>query len=318
MKRYYLIPCLAVSFLLASCQNQTTKPEFTFKRNDQGVELLEKGKPVFFYQEQLKSLTGEYICNNYIHPLYSLDGDILTEEFPKDHPYHRGVFWAWHQIYANGKSIGDGWIMENIKQQVTDIQTSVKNNVGILSLNVLWESSIFNNSKPFLNEQTKITVHPTKNEIRTIDFAISLKALLPGVELGGSDDHKGYGGFCARLKLPNDLTFTSVNGPVTPRTEQVIAGPWMDFSASFGTIGEKNGISILCHPKTPNYPAPWILRSETSMQNVVFPGSQRIEIPMDKAITLYYRLVIHAGDVTGLNLREMQKEYEEIEVAKEW
>ena len=315
MKRYYFIPCLVVPFFLGSCHNQTTKSEFTFKHNNQGVELLENSKPVFFYQEQPKSLDGKYVCNNYIHPLYSLDGNILTEEFPEDHPYHRGVFWAWHQIYANGKSIGDGWIMENIIQQVSDIQTSVKDNVGILSLSVLWESSIFNNNKPFLNEQTKITVHPAKDDIRIIDFAISLKALVSGLEIGGSDDLKGYGGFCARLNLPNDLIFTCDSGPVTPQTEQIKAGPWMDFSASFGRKGEKSGISILCHPKTPNYLAPWILRSETSMQNIVFPGNRRIEIPMDKAITLYYRLVIHDGDVTSVNLRELQKDYEETQVA---
>lgn len=308
------VTCLILLLFMGSCQNRTTN--FTFKHNDQGVELLENNKPVFFYQQEPKSLNGEYVCNNYIHPLYGLDGDILTEEFPKDHPYHRGVFWAWHQIYVDGKSIGDGWIMENIKQQVEEVQKSIQKNTAKLELHVLWNSSIFNDSKPFLSENTVITVHPTRNEIRTIDFTIRLKALVPGLEIGGSDDPKGYGGFCMRLKLPNDLTFTSDIGPVLPKVEQVKAGPWMDFSASFGRMGEKRGVSILCHPQTPNYPAPWILRSETSMQNVVFPGNQRVKIPVDKPIALYYRLIIHNGDVTSLNLHKLQKEYEETPVTK--
>src|SRR5690554_5839416 len=119
---------LLSSFLLSSCGLESEQTPFSFKKNEQGIEVRENGKPVFFYQRAPKTLTGEYISNNYLHPLYSLDGDTLTEEFPVDHPYHRGVFWAWHQIYINGKSVGDGWIMENIKQEVVDVQTLKKEN----------------------------------------------------------------------------------------------------------------------------------------------------------------------------------------------
>jgi hypothetical protein len=146
MKRLLCIFFFLIIFLISG-HSQETKSPFTFERNDQGFELLENGKPVFFYQEKPKSLDGKYICNNYLHPLYSLNGDTLTEEFPVDHPYHRGIFWAWHQLYINGKSVGDGWVMENIKQEVTDIQTSVKNHSGQLELKVLWKSPLFENSK---------------------------------------------------------------------------------------------------------------------------------------------------------------------------
>ena len=133
---------------------------------------------------------------------------------------------------------------------------------------------------------------------------------MPDVEIGGSDDEKGYGGLCARLKLPNDLTFTSSTGNIIPQTFQVKAGPWMDFSASFGGDEETTGLAILCHPKTPNYPAPWILRSKTSMQNIVFPGRERIKIPMDEPLVLYYRLIIHDGNANKIDLRKLQSEYE--------
>ena len=72
-------------------------------------------------------------------------------------------------------------------------------------------------------------MYPLNTGVRMIDFEISLKALIPGVFMGGSDDEKGYGGFCTRLHLPYDLVFTSDHGPVIPQTLQLIAGPWMDF-----------------------------------------------------------------------------------------
>lgn len=300
MKQFLWIHYILI-FLLISCNSRKPDSSFTFERTEQGVGLSENGKPVFFYQEKPKSPDGKYICNNYLHPLYSLNGDTLTEEFPADHPYHRGIYWAWHQIYINGKSVGDGWIMENITQDVTDVNTASENNSAQLKLSVLWKSPLFENSQPFISENTTITVHPLQDSIRKIDLIISLKALVPGVEIGGSDDEKGYGGLCARLKLPKDIKFTSLNGNVTPQLGQVEAGPWMDFSASFGRKGETSGVSIVCSPKTPNYPAPWILRSETSMQNIVFPGRKRVVLALNEPVVLYYQMIVHNGDTHRSN-----------------
>ncbi len=313
MKRYRWILFSSILFL-SSCGSKESKSPFTIVSTDQGVEILENEKSVFFYQKLQKSLDGKYICNNYLHPLYSLNDDILTEEFPSDHPYHRGIFWAWHQIYIAGKSVGDGWIMENIKQEVINVQTTKKNHSVQLQADVLWKSPLFENSKAFISERTTITVHSLQNSVRKIDFKITLKALVPGVEIGGSDDEKGYGGLCARLKLPEDLTFTSANGSVIPQNLQIEAGSWMDFSASFGREVEKSGVSILCHPETPNYPAPWILRSETSMQNIVFPGRKRIVVPTDKSLVLFYRIIIHDGNANSIDLVKLQSEFEETEV----
>ena len=34
------------------------------------------------------------------------DGQVLTEDFPADHLHHRGIFWAWHQVYVGEKAMG--------------------------------------------------------------------------------------------------------------------------------------------------------------------------------------------------------------------
>ncbi|VAW19744.1 hypothetical protein MNBD_BACTEROID01-1818 [hydrothermal vent metagenome] len=299
--------------LIASCNNPSGREAlFTFQKNDAGVELLEDGNPVFFYQQAQKTLGGEYVCNNYIHPLYNLVGDTLTEESPADHLYHRGIFWAWHQIYINGQSIGDGWIMENISQEVAGLTTKIEGGSAILDVKVLWESPNFNDNSAFIEEHTTIRVHKRRPDIRLVDFKISLKALAPGVEIGGSDNPKGYGGFCTRIKLPADLKFVSEGGQVTPQKLQIKAGPWMDFSGSIGEKGSITGLSILCHPTTPNYPAPWILRSKTSMQNIVFPGQERVEVPTGEPLVLRYRLVIHNGSADDINISQLQEEYEKM------
>lgn len=300
--------------IVSSCGPSSEKGSpFRYEEGEQGVELYENGQTVFFYQKVPKALGGEYICNNYLHPLYAPNGDTLTEESPVDHPYHRGIFWSWHQHYINGQSIGDGWIMEDISHDVVEVHTSADKNSASLDLKVLWKSPNYEQGKAYLEENTNIVVHQLESGIRTIDFEISLKALVPGVSLGGSDDEKGYGGLCTRIKLPDDLVFTSDNGPVTPKTLQIIAGPWMDFSGSFGTGADQNGLAILCHPGTPNYPAPWILRQKTSMQNIVYPGKDPVDIPTNPAIKLRYRLIVHAGNVDDVDLTLLQTEYSNTE-----
>jgi hypothetical protein len=304
---------LFVAILTCSSAPEKTKSVFSFKVTDQGIELLEKGKPVFFYQQKTKVLAGQYKCNNYLHPLYSLSGDTLTEESPKDHPYHRGIFWGWHQHYIDNKSVGEGWILENTYDDIVNVKNQIINSNAQFDLKVLWKSAIYQNGKPYIEENTKIIVHPLEPNVRKIDFEISLRALLPGVQIGGSDDEKAYGGFCPRVKLPDGLIFTSTEGPVKPQNTQIKAGPWMDLSGAYGKKGEISGLTILCHPTTPNYPAPWILRQKSSMQNVVFPSERgRINVPMDKPIVLRYCLVIHNGNAGSVDLPKLQAEYSKL------
>ena len=310
MKYNFPILTLLTALLLSCTSSPELQSPFSFTKSDQGVELLENGHPVLFYRRTPKSLTGEYICNNYIHPLYSLDGDTLTEEFPVDHPYHRGIFWAWHQHYIGEQSIGAGWIMKDISYDVVDVQTTADKTSALIRLNVLWKSPVFQNGEPYLEERTNITIHNLQQDVRKIDFEIVLLPLVPDVYIGGSDDEKGYGGFCCRLKMPDELIFTAKNGQVIPQELQLEAGPWMDFSAPYGSQDQVSGITLLCHPGTPNYPAPWILRQKTSMQNIVFPGEEKVELSLKRPAILRYRLIIHRGNAGSVDISKWQEEYD--------
>lgn len=288
-------------FFLVSCGTASEKKEgFEFRQNEQGLELYESGDPVYHYQKEPKIIGNQYICNNYLHPLYSLDGDTLTEEAPEDHPYHRGIYWAWHQMYIHDQSIADGWIMENISQEVTGLVTRTDDSSAVLEADVLWKSPIWQNGSPFVREHTTITTHKKEKVLRIIDFDLRLRALTDGVSIGGSDDEKGYGGFCVRIKLPDDVVFASRQGSVTPQNLQIEAGPWMDITGSLGGAGRKSGLAIVCDPQTPNYPAPWILRQKSSMQNIVYPGRKRVTIPVDSDLVLKYRVIVHIGQTDYL------------------
>jgi hypothetical protein len=52
----------------------------------------------------------------FVHPVYGLDGEVLTESFPKDHYHHHGIFWSWPHVGIDGKEY-DLWMYNNIQQR---------------------------------------------------------------------------------------------------------------------------------------------------------------------------------------------------------
>ena len=241
---------------------------------------------------------------------------MLTEDFPKDHRHHRGVFWAWHYLAVGDQQIGDPWTCKDIEWDVTEVKTSPTPGGTALQLQaeVLWKSPKWTdakgNAKPLVAETTRITVHSAAENYREIDFEISLLAKEENVRLAGAQDDKGYGGFCVRVPLPDTLRFTGKNGNLTPMRTAIPAGPWLDFSAPFTEDAPVNGVSVLQHPKNPGFPEPWILRSETSMQNAMYPGREPITLSTKEPLTLRYRLIVHRGDAREADIAKLQPGYE--------
>lgn len=267
---------------------------FSVERTSEGVLVSENGQKVLFYQQKPKSEEGRYERANYIHPLYSLDGKVLTEDFPADHRHHRGIFWAWHQLWLGDKKLGDAWTTQNFLARVKSVKT-VQNNSDKMSIHaqVDWTTSLPTDGKgqpfPIVKENTTITAHARQENWRLVDFEIRLLAQKPAVKIGGSEDRKGYGGFSVRLGLTPETRFRDTNGPVQPQTTAVKAGPWIDIAS------EQSGVAILDHPANPGYPQPWILRQKRSMQNPAYPGREPIKLSPEKPLVFKYRLVIHDG-----------------------
>lgn len=308
MKKLYFI---LFSIFLIACRASSQKIDV--QETEQGDLFLENGENVLFYQRAPKSFDGKYTRNDYIHPLWSLDGDTLTEDHPPDHAHHRGIFWTWHQIYVGDTRLGDAWMCKDFAWDVVDVQIADAVDGGkTLTARVLYKSPKFVDANgemiAAIQEQTHITVHPAAEEYRAIDFEISLLALQDNVSIGGSEDRKGYGGFSARIKMPQDLRFVSSTGDVKPQTPAVHAGPWMDMVASFDGV-KKSGVTILQHPSNPQPLNTWILRQKGSMQNPVFPGRDRVPLSLEKPTVLKYRLIVHRGGEGAVNVQALYEDY---------
>jgi hypothetical protein len=269
------------------------------QKEEGGLLFLENGKKILFYQSEPKSMEGKYERCNYIHPLWGIEGAVLTEDFPVDHLHHRGVFWAWHQVWIDNKRIGDPWGLENFEQKVAEVEFFLNpDGAGVLKTTVEWMSDQWikrGTKSPYLKENAKIIIHPETRNYRRIDFEISLLALEENLKIGGSEDEKGYSGFSVRLKLPEDVKFTGPEGEVEPQTTAVESEGFINISGSMGAGGKKAGVVIVDHPENPGYPQPWILRAKNSMQNAAFPGREPVSVSTKKPLVLKYSLIIYSG-----------------------
>ena len=290
---------------------QVFSQPFSFNKTDEGAWIADNGENVLFYQAKTKSQDGKYSRANYVHPLIGENGFVFTEDFPKDHLHHRGIFWTWHQVRIGETRIGDAWECKDFIWDVVRVEKESEAESSIsLSAHVLWKSPVWKDAtgemKPFLKEKVVITVHTHEDNYRIVDFEISLLALEDDLKIGGSEDRKGYGGFSVRMKMPEDISFVSDQGIVQPQVTQVNAGAWMDVSGSMLPNGGKAGILIVNHPDNPMFPEKWILRKKGSMQNPVFPGREPVLISKTEATVLKYRLVLYKGELEAIEIDKLQ------------
>jgi hypothetical protein len=271
--------------------------------------LFKEGKDsIFFYQRSPKDLNGQYSRCNYIHPLYDLGGFPLTEDFPVDHLHHRGIFWAWHQIYIGDRQVSDGWELKNFVQQVTGFEFLLQKGAGIVNTEVEWKSPLWKNgAEAYLKENTQIKIFPLTDNYRRIDFEIKLKALTDRLRIGGSDNEKGYGGFSVRLQMPKDVEFVGEDGAVEPGDTAVAAGTFVNISGNFRNSDQKGGVVIWSNPSNPGPANLWILRKAASMQNAAYPGRQLISVPYGKPLVLRYSLIIYRDKISSKQIRRLMR-----------
>ncbi|SHF32357.1 Methane oxygenase PmoA [Mariniphaga anaerophila] len=282
--------------------------QVTMKKEEGGFLFLEKGEKILFYQTAMKDYQGDYQRCNYIHPLWGVDGAVLTEDFPVDHLHHRGIFWAWHQVWIDGQRIGDPWEIKDFEQKVSDVEFRMqKDGIGVFKAEVDWLSDKWVKDErkvPYVTESTTVTIHPKKDNYRRIDFQISLLAREKKLSIGGSEDAKGYSGFSVRMVLPEDVQFTGEKGKVEPKTNAVESPGYVNVSGSMGKNGKRSGIVMVDNPSNPGYPQPWILRPKNSMQNAAFPGNGTVPVLTSVPLVLNYSLLVYSGKMNDRKIKK--------------
>jgi hypothetical protein len=102
--------------------DQEKKAGFRFKEvSDGSLGLWDGEKPVLVYNhgmitvEKVPVKDARRTRSSYIHPLWGLQGEILTDDAPADHTHHRGIFWSWPHVGIDGREY-DLWMYNNTRR----------------------------------------------------------------------------------------------------------------------------------------------------------------------------------------------------------
>jgi hypothetical protein len=297
----------------ASAKPVDVKNIVSIHKVPEGFEFRDGDRRVMHYQRLQKSLAGKSPRANYVHPLFGLDGDQLTQDFPVDHIHHRGIFWAWHQIYVGDRPAGDSWENKGLQSVVRKARVVEQGPLfATLELIVDWTSSVITdkagNPTPIVEETTRIRLFHATANFQYVDFRIQLKPLVENVRIGGADNVKGYSGFTARIRPPREMTITDESGKIS-KDAVGTKSRWADVSGQFGTGADISGVAILSHRSLPQFPPKWLLR-HYGMQNIAYPGRHPIALSAKKPLVLRHRLLLHRGELKSATVSLHQQAYE--------
>ncbi len=288
--------------------------DFTIQEDAQKVVLLDDGKPVLVYNfAEVKAPEGvdqKFRRGCYIHPLYDLHGNVITQDFPADHRHHRGVFWAWPNCSVGERKINVWELVDARPVFEKWVEKSVTAERARFAVESGWYYD--GETAPKIREHVSFTVEPATKKHRCIDFELTFENVSGEVMTfqGSPVDKKGYGGFCFR---PDDafkpFTFTAASG-VIPEDALMCPTPWADIAWKGPKSKRDEGVAIFQHPSNPGFPHPgWIFRHYAFL-GASWPHNDAHTLKAGESFTLRYRLVIHKGDAKKAKLGSLFEAYQ--------
>ncbi len=269
------------------------------------LTLKDGGKDVLTYRfgDQLKeSIDPEQTRSCYIHPLFSLNGKPLTDDFPDDHLHHHGLFWTWPVVITRGQET-QTWHPANLRQYFLRwLKREVHDTGATLGVENVWK---LEGKEIVAKEVVTLNVHPADDLGRAIDVELKIKAAGGNLELRGTpDQNKGYGGLTLRGAPEfKGLPILTDQGEFTGEPNNVKLR-WANLAT------EKAGVAIFISPDHPDFPPSWVLRtSYAGLLNVSWPGLGSVLLHPGKPVTLRYRLYIHHGNLTREQLQQAYQQY---------
>ena len=290
---------------LARSQAPTESPaKFEFKEiNDKSLGLWEQGKPVLVYNHgemTLPNVRRARPRSSYVHPLYGLEGEVLTDDFPRDHYHHHGLFWSWPHVTIGDREY-DLWIPRGIR---IDFERWKEKTVDEQAARLGVENGWYVGDKKVMAEELQLVVHPATDDSRLIDVTLTWTPTDEPITLRGAEE-KSYGGLTLRF-APRTGTVITVPDGRTSEDLVVTKLPWADLSAQFRGASGSSGAAVFVHPSHPDYPPEWMTR-DYGVLAVGWPGVEEKTLPAGEPVTCRYRVWVHRGVP---DVRTIQGQYE--------
>lgn len=271
-------------------------------RKGEQLSLILDGKPLWTYHYSAKDVP-------YFHPVSLPGGPTLTALAPKDHPWHRALwfcwkylnhvnYWEWAQIRKPGTKgidphgVPAGWTRVTGNEEV---QTGPEGARIAMAIHYGTTRTLV------LKEQRSINVSmPRPDGSYTIDWHMTFTAQGQDVVIDRTPPGPVSGGYAGlSYRAPDSVTQVQVLDSEGNKG-MAARGPksrWVDASAVIDPQYGPSGLTILCHPGNERFPSQWHLwaREGGLYTNPSMVYGEPFKLPAGKSFTLSYRVWVHKG-----------------------
>jgi hypothetical protein len=305
--------CLAVLSLFANLGLGEEGADLAW-RKEAGVIALRRGNQAVW---QFNYLSGQ--DRLFFHPVALAGGPVLTWDRPKDHPWHRALWFSWK--FINGVNYwepnGQTGAMEG-QTEWSNLQSETRPDFSArLAMEIAYRPA---GGPAILSERRVIAISaPAKDGSYSMDWQMTFSALDKAIvfdrtPLPGEPEGKpwgGYAGLSVRFaESLREFQATSVEGLIRFQEDTYrVRSSAMDCAGSFE--GRLAGVAILDHPQNTPSPTPWYVIRGPAMRYfspaVIQEAPRRLS--PHEGFTLRYRVIIHPDLWSAEKLKGFQANY---------
>jgi len=283
-----------------SGEGPAIKPRYQWQRTNTSLALLNRNRIVWQFNY------GPDTPKPYFHPVALTDGTVLTCLTPRDHPWHRALWFSWKMLNGvnyweedrkTGQSEG--------RTEVVHARVTLHHDYSATLLLTLSYHPV--NGPSVLTEQRKIVVsRPDQDGRYRIEWQGTFTAGQQDVVLQGGTSGGGYAGLSVRISqdthdwrlIDSEGRVDTPGGPTAKNTHGQKAN-WADFSVVDAASGKAGGIAIFQHPSSFRYPTHWHnIMNDKSMFGYFSPAplwAEPYTLGAGKTLTVRYRILVHPG-----------------------
>ncbi|MBL7220500.1 MAG: PmoA family protein [Phycisphaerae bacterium] len=311
MKLHVHILCVLAATTLSAggtiivCDMLRGKDAMTVRRahNNQHLEILDGDKCVLRYNFKNvpvpKTAKGKYAVarGDYIHPLYGPRGEVLTKDYSPEHPHHRGLYWAWPEVFYKSQK-RDLHALQGVFARPDKIVGTV---TGKDSATIAAASKWLWDTEEIVAETATITSRKAiADGLRIIDLKFEFTALVEGVSIARRGQ-KAYGGFNMRFSARKDQKIVKYTDPVGKKPRRA----WAQIVGVPPEGKDAVSVAVFQHAANPHYPGDWVDYPKLNWLQPTFPSKgAKYVLTKGKPLVLRFRLCIQNGKMTDKQLAE--------------
>jgi hypothetical protein len=245
----------------------------------------------------------------YFHPLATLDGTLLADLRPADHPWHRGLWWSWK--YINGLNYWEEDKVTHRSDAATELTASKlephDDGSAVLNFSLTYHPW---NAPALLTEVRTVKITAPVNGTYKMDWLseftavakVTLDRTPPPGEVNGVS-WGGYAGLSLRL-LPGLKNWSFTNSEGASGVESVNGKParWVKFSAG----PDRPAVVIFDSPQNSPQPVLWYANQKMPYFGPALLYAKPLTLAAGEKLTLHYQITITDHDSPAVVAEELK------------